>query len=188
MRALEQGIIETNGEIFEEINGFCGYYVSNRGVVISKRFNRPMKQYRNEDGYMMCALSKNGKSKTVRVHRLVADTFIPNPCNLPQVNHKDGNKTNNSSDNLEWVNNSGNIMHRYYNLGLGTMRKVRCVETGIVYHSQKEAERMTGINGANISSCCTHRPKYKTAGGFHWEFADNIDKPCKRNDGGRELR
>lgn len=166
----------SNGEILKEIDGYSGYYISNCGVVTSKRFNRPMKQYQNEYGYMMCALSKNGKSKTVRVHRLVANAFVPNPNDLPQVNHKDGNKTNNHADNLEWVDNSGNIMHRYYKLGLGTMRKVRCIETGVVYQSQREAERLTGINGANISSCCTHRPKYNTAGGYHWEFADNLVK------------
>jgi hypothetical protein len=158
--------------MIKEIKGYNGYFVSNDGVVISKRFNRPLKQYQNKDGYMMCALQKDGKSKQVRVHRLVADAFIPNPDKLPQVNHKDGNKTNNYIDNLEWVDNSRNIMHRYYNLGLGTMRKVKCVETGVVYTSQREAERLTGINSANISSCCTHRPKYHTAGGFHWEFAD----------------
>lgn len=161
-------------EDFREVMGYSGYRVSRNGVVLSKRFNRPLKQYRNEDGYMMCSLSKEGISRTVRVHRLVAMAFVPNPNNLPQVNHKDGNKTNNSFDNLEWVDNSGNIIHRYYNLGLGTMRKVRCVETEIVYQSQREAERLTGINSGNISSCCIHRPKYKTAGGFHWEFIDNL--------------
>ncbi len=165
--------------MLKEIEGYSGYSISSDGIVLSKRFNRPLRQYQNEDGYMMCALSKDGKSKTVRVHRLVAMAFVPNPNDLPQVNHIDGDKTNNHADNLEWVDNSGNIMHRYYKLGLGTMRKVRCIETGIVYQSQKEAERMTGISGANISSCCTHRPKYNTAGGFHWEFAENIDTLAK---------
>ena len=155
---------------------FDRYEVSNDGAIRNKESKKILKTFINDKGYEIVSLWLNGKDKKFRVHRLVADAFIPNPENKAQINHIDGNKLNNHADNLEWSTHSENISHRYYSLGLGLMRKVRCIETGVVYNSQKEAERMTGINAANISSCCTHRPKYITAGGYHWEFADSLVK------------
>ena len=78
----------------------------------------------NFKGYLQVGLSNKG-DKTFRVHRLVALTFIPNPYNLPQVNHKDGNKKNNCVDNLEWISNYDNMQHAV-KLGL-TKRKNRVV-------------------------------------------------------------
>ena len=155
---------------------FERYEVSDDGVIRNKESKKILKTFINDKGYEIVSLWLNGKDKKFRVHRLVADAFISNPENKAQINHIDGNKLNNHADNLEWSTYSENISHRYYSLGLGLMRKVRCIETGVVYNSQKEAERMTGINAANISSCCTHRPKYITAGGYHWEFADTLVK------------
>lgn len=66
---------------------------------------------RNNKGYVMVTLSKNNKQKTFTVHRLVAKTFIPNPLNLAQVNHKNGNKSDNCVDNLEWCSNQQNRDH-----------------------------------------------------------------------------
>lgn len=65
----------------------------------------------NGNGYKFCHLWKNNKSKRYYVHRLVAETFIPNPNNLPQVNHKDLNKDNNTIENLEWINDADNKLH-----------------------------------------------------------------------------
>jgi hypothetical protein len=159
------------------------YEVSESGVVRNKENGKQLKTFVNDTGYKIVSLWINNKDKKFRVHRLVAEAFIPNLENKPQINHIDGNKLNNYVGNLEWATNSENIMHRYYNLGLGTMRKVRCVETGVVYQSQKEAERKTGINGANISSCCRHRPRYFTAGGYHWEYIDNLVKEMTEGGG-----
>ena len=129
-------------------------------------------------GYLRLGFSINGKLHRFKLHRLVAQTFIPNPDNLPQVNHKDENKTNNSVDNLEWCNNA-------YNHGYGTRdqrakntltnRKnlslpVLCVETGIVYPSIMEAQRQTGAR--NIGGCCSGNRH--TAGGYHWKYATNM--------------
>ena len=74
-----------------------------------------MKYGTDNKGYYRCCLSKNGNNKTVKVHRIVAETFIPNPNNLAQVNHIDGNKQNNNVDNLEWCSQSENMKHAYKN-------------------------------------------------------------------------
>ena len=86
----------------------CGVEVSGHGDV---RFNgKLLKQYYC-NGYMQVKVS----GKQIYVHRLVAQAFIPNPDNKPQVNHKDGNKANNNVNNLEWVTNKENISHAYEN-------------------------------------------------------------------------
>ena len=112
-------------EIWKDIEGYVGLYqVSNLGRVRSldrtivykegkKHFYKGqiLKQCRNKKGYLRVPLSTNDMRKTVIVHRLVATAFIPNPLSLPQVNHKDGNKANNSALNLEWVTGSENTQH-----------------------------------------------------------------------------
>lgn len=119
-------------------------------------------------GYHYVALCKDGVSKTRSVHRIVAIAFIPNENNYPAVNHIDGNKDNNSADNLEWCSNAYNSAHAV-KMGLITRaKKVRCVNTGIIYRCSKDAELATGINGRNIRSACSGI--YKSAGGYKWEW------------------
>jgi len=89
--------------------------VSDCGEIISLNINKPICQWVDNVGYLQVNLRKEGKKYYKRVHRIVAETFIPNPLNLPQVNHKDGNKRNNNIDNLEWTNNKQNTLHGYQN-------------------------------------------------------------------------
>lgn len=121
-------------EVWKDIQGYEGLYqVSNLGRVRhlpytikwgGKLEHRPLKesnQHKNTGGYCIVVLSKNSKSKQFLIHRLVAQAFIPNPDNLPEVNHIDEDKTNNKVDNLEWCD-------RKYNINYGT-RTERAVKT-----------------------------------------------------------
>lgn len=170
-------------EIWKDIEGYEGLYqVSSFGRVKSLNYNKTgkeqyLKQRKNSSEYLQVDLWKKGKIKQSSVHRLVAEAFIPNTYNLPQVNHRDENKGNNRVDNLEWCD-------RKYNINYGTARErmvknmtgpckskqVLCVETGVVYCSVCEVSRQTGINRQNINSCC--QGKRKTSGGFHWRYVD----------------
>lgn len=96
------------------------YVVSNFGEIYSERrkgTKGKMLVYANEKGYLYVGLSKNNKRKKIGVHRVVALSFIPNPHNKPQVNHKDGNKLNNNVTNLEWATRKENEDHKRNVLG-----------------------------------------------------------------------
>lgn len=98
------------------------YQVSNLGRIRSiKNGTKIKKQYERPNGYMQVCLYQNGKITTYKTHRLVAEAFIPNINNLPEVNHKDENKINNCVDNLEWCTSS-------YNKNYGT-RNTKCMHT-----------------------------------------------------------
>ena len=98
-------------EIWRDILGFEGrYQVSSWGRVRNAK-GQLLKFYKNEKGYLKVDLCKDNVKSKCRINRLVAEAFIPNPYNLPQVNHKDGNKENNSFTNLEWIDNYRNQKH-----------------------------------------------------------------------------
>ena len=87
------------------------YAVSNFGRIKNVKTGRIRKASPTNLGYLQVGLNQNGKTLFRLVHRLVAQAFIPNPKELPEVNHKDFNKNNNSIDNLEWVNHKTNMTH-----------------------------------------------------------------------------
>lgn len=108
-------------EIWKDIDYLSNHYqVSNYGRVRSIYKNGKMlilSLNKHREGYLYAQLFHNGKIKPIGVHRLVAKAFIPNPNNLPQVNHKDEDKTNNNVDNLEWC-------ERKYNMNYGTRKEI----------------------------------------------------------------
>ena len=173
-------------EIWRDIKGYEGkYMVSNLGRVKSLIYKRTgkeeiLKAYDNGHGYLFVILCKDGKDKTCRVNRLVAQAFLENPDNLPEVNHKDEDKTNNCVENLEWCS-------KLYNINYGTGRKRSAEkrakklskpvfsvnkESGLImwWQSAMEASRQTGIAQGNITQCC--KGKNKSAGGHIWFYAD----------------
>lgn len=135
-----------------------------------------LKQSIEKDGYLTVGLSKNSKTKTFKVHRLVALTFLRNEENKEQVNHIDGNKQNNNIENLEWCTMSENMKHAVKN-GLNNccinMRKpVICLNNGIVYVSITDCELKTGIDDCTIiNSCKKLRP---TRNGLDFRYYEPI--------------
>ena len=163
-------------EIWKPIPGYEDLYeVSNKGQIrsICKRYKNKgnLKQRPNNKGYMYVTLCRKGDQKTVNVHRLVALTFIENPNNLPCINHKDENKTNNHVSNLEWCSYYYNNTygHRLIKSAAKRSIPVMCVETKIIYSSATDAQRKTGIRQSHICRCC--RGQRITAGGYQWCYA-----------------
>ena len=157
-------------EIWKPIDGYEMYQVSNLGRVrrIFKHSVYYMKPHEIK-GYLRVSLCKNSKQKWFMIHRLVAQAFIPNPTNLPFINHKDENPHNNVVDNIEWCT-------RLYNINYGT-RTARTskpviaendVET-LRFPSINEAMRQ-GYNSGLICACCKGRiTKYK---GYKWRYSN----------------
>lgn len=133
-------------EIFVDIEGYEGkYQVSNLGRIKSlgnenTKKEKILKQIKDRGGYLCVNLCKNGKGNFCLVHRLVANAFIENPSNLPQVNHKDENKTNNIVDNLEWCDAK-------YNTNYGTAIQRRVASTDYKTFQQK---RVTSTDWKSI--------------------------------------
>lgn len=197
-------------EIWRDIVGYEGLYqVSNLGRVRSLDRKHEMYQHKKKqlverkikgkiirinkrvNGYLFVVLYKNGEGKSKNVHRLIAEAFIPNPNNLPQVNHKDGNKCNNTIENLEWCTASYNVKHAFDNglkfvsekqiefmkkLGKNSYRwrnksVLQMSLNGKIlkkWDSLTQASKETKINKANIGKCC--KKERKTAGGYIWEY------------------
>lgn len=164
--------------MIKEIPEFNGnYFVSDDGCVFNKNM-KAMKVAENpRTGYCQVFLQKHKKLVSRYLHRLIAEAFIPNPDHLCEVNHKDGNKTNNTVQNLEWVTRSRNIKHAY-DTGL---RKTTSVSAFLLsgefvktFQSVKEAASFCGVSyNAGISNCLTG--KTETAHGYKWRYTEKGD-------------
>lgn len=172
-------------EIWKDIAGYEGLYqVSNFGRVKSLAKlcgHRPKGEtilnIQDTRGYKRVTLCKDNKLKKFQIHRLVAIAFIENPENKPCINHKDENKANNNVDNLEWVTwkentNYGHCIENCHKKLTPTIQKkygqrVKCLETGDIFQSLKDAAKWCNGNWSCISACI--KGKVKTHRGYHWE-------------------
>lgn len=168
-------------EVWKDIKGYEGrYQVSNLGRVkslpIDEKFcKRPeeiiLTPFLCGSGYYEVTLYYQKRRKPKLIHRLVAETFIPNPDDKKEVNHKDGNKLNNDASNLEWVTPSENQQHSRKVLKSQSHKcKVICVETGESFDSIKDASDKYGLKSPLIWKCCNG--KQNTTGGYHWRYKE----------------
>ena len=184
-----------NKEIWKDVVGYEGLYqVSNFGRVksLSKFVNnnpksksigyytkeKLLKYFDNAKGYKLVKLYKNDENYTKKVHRLVAQTFIPNPNNLPQVNHIDGNKENNYVNNLEWCTNKENAIHAVKNnlrkklIGKDNKLSKKVNQYDLCGNFIKQWDSVTEAQNTlkirNISTVCYG--KRNNAGGYIWKY------------------
>lgn len=175
------------------IEGYPLYTIDENGNVFSLRKNRYLKPIYHKNGYAFIDLFLDGKThKIVSIHRLVAKAFIPNPYNLPQVNHKDENRSNNHVSNLEWCTAK-------YNQNYGTCKQRRMAHTNYAdpkrklimsingkknsipvdqftkdgkwvarHNSTMDVQRNLGYHNSHISGCA--RGKVKSAYGYVWRY------------------
>lgn len=175
-------------EIWKDIKDYEGLYqVSNAGKVKSlshytrnsvnggKRLTkgRILSSYKMPNGYLQVQLSRNETREKKYIHRLVAEMFLDNKENFSDVNHIDGNKDNNSVDNLEWCSHKDNQIHMVKSRLTKKAQPVICLETGITYSSLSEAERETTISRKSIIKSCKNGKQY---GGCHWRLVVWVKK------------
>lgn len=158
-------------ELWKDIKGYEGkYQISNLGRV---RNNKSIiKPQKDNIGYMKVILYKNKTRKTKKIHRLVAEAFLDNINNKPEVNHINGNKEDNKVSNLEWINHKNNCIHAVKK-GLIKTKKVVCIETNKIYTSIKEAAKDTNTFDGHITKVC--KGERKTTGGFHWRYLEGSE-------------
>lgn len=164
-------LIEANQ--FGQIRTKDRYVMCKNGV---KQFvkGRILKQYPNNGGYMRVGVSMNGKRINLLVHRIVASAFIPNPNNLPEVNHKDNNPANNAVSNLEWCTSQYNTAYRE-KYGVSAKEVTKALRKPVIavnletfkvfyFESQNEAARQLNIDRRHVNNAV--RGLRKTTGGY----------------------
>lgn len=178
-------------EIWKDIRGYEGLYqISNLGRVKSLERFRPnhakiqkveekIKQARSDtQGYQCVDLYRNNTQKTIRVHRLVAEAFVENTDGKETVNHKDGDKTNNRVENLEWATAKEQNEHLYRNrlkseeginksilaMNRANSKKVICINTQSIYSSASEAARKINVSPSLVMRCCRGERRFAGKG------------------------
>ena len=180
-------------EVWKDISGYEGLYqVSNKGRVKSlgrmvskgqkgERFEKEiiLKQVDNTHGYLVVSLSKDGKAKNYRVHRLVASAFIPNSENKPFINHIDENKYNNEVGNLEWVTAKENSNHGTLKKRLSEMQSMPVIGTNIkssetIKFPSVTSTKEAGFLPQHVSKVANG--KRNTHKGYYWAFAKPVEE------------
>lgn len=182
-----QASIGQKGTLIEwkAVKGYEGVYeVSSHGLIrrIDREQRRLMKNSLNVDGYCEVKLTKDGISKSFRVHRLVAEAFIENPDNLPEINHINECRTNNRVSNLEWCTHKYNV-----NYGSCRARQIAAIKKAVVqcspdgtpikeYAGIVDAARALGKPRGDANIDLALKGRTKTAYGFVWKYAEGVHR------------
>lgn len=178
------------------VKGYEDFYsIDEFGNVYSFRSKKFLKPTKGNNGYYTIELNVKGKAKRLLVHRLVAQAYLPNPFNLPQVNHKDENKENNHISNLEWCTAKYNMTYgnaprarkesRAWYTKTEEIKQIaqkngKRVSKPVlkidgfgnvldVYDSAKQAATKNNVNHSHVCECCLGK-RYKTVGGYIWKY------------------
>ena len=158
------------------------YYVTSQGDVVNAYGNTLTPTINKKTGYKTVSLWKNNKGSSKTIHRLVALAYLPNPNNLPEVNHIDGNKLNNQVHNLEWVTSSGNTQHAY-DIGLAKQTMLLDAST---YESLLErfllGETMTTLaseHSAGLTRVTINMRKFAKTLGLHEQFEAQLKEQMR---------
>lgn len=174
---------------WKKIEGYEKYSVSDTGLVRNDVTGKILLPYTTKKGYLRLHLTENGTTKNHLVHRLVAQAFIPNPCNFDTVDHINGDKTDNRVENLQWLSNQDNTK-RFWN-GISderrasisnflkgnanryrkeTSKPVVCIDTGTLYDSAGHAARELNICRSSVLRVADGT--YKQTNGYHFKFLE----------------
>ena len=172
------------------IKNFENYTINENGEVFSIKRNKYLKIGFNRTGYRVVTITNKMKKKHCLIHRLIAEAFIPNPNNLPQVNHINGIKKDNRIENLEWVTCKENIQHAYRTgliqitdnhrkncrkLGVASRRKINQYDLNgkfiKTWESITSASKFLGVSDTHIGECCMGRKN--KSNGYIWRYADD---------------
>ena len=168
-------------ELWKDIKGYEGLYqVSNFGRIKRVTTGRILKGRKNKGDYLIVELSKNNIASGKTIHRLVAQAFIPNPENKPQVNHIDEDKTNNMVSNLEWMtakeNNNHGTRNERAGKAISKSNSIPIIATNLKtgdsteFYGISECARQLGLYNQNICKCLKGR--YKQTGGFTFKYKE----------------
>lgn len=166
----------TQRAVIAESNG--RYSIGIDGTVVNEHTGRHLSVCADKDGYNVVYLRWDGKNHTRRIARLMAIAFIPNPLSLPEVNHIDENKKNDSIQNLEWVTRKANMTHGTLQERKGEKLRRPVIgisqTTGICerFGSIVEAAQATGAVATHITDVCKGKPHCNTAGGYKWFYEE----------------
>lgn len=160
-------------ESWKQVEGYPHLFVSSEGRVWTTMYNRYLRTHLTNRGYLRVCLAKNRRRKLVHLHRLVAETFIPNPKGLPDVDHINDNKLDNRVENLQWMSRSDNIRKDGHLIN-NKPKPVICIETGKIYKSINQASRELKVPIAVISAIA--RGEYGSYRKLHFEYYNGEDK------------
>lgn len=159
-------------EFWRDIEGYEGLYqVSNIGQIKSLKSNKILKPVNNGKGYLFVNLYKNGEIKHFLIHRLVAEAFLPNEDELPQVDHINNDKTDNRVANLQWISQVENL--RKKETGIMIPRRIQCIETGQIFETVTDAANY--VNRTLRTMFYHLNGKTNTCAGKHFKYYEEAD-------------